>query len=82
LPDCSSKDKKVSGIQILLLCSEVNIYFNNYNKYLLFGKRMCSKGIWISRITGIVFVIIGILTISRILTFYNDSIDMNTMDMS
>jgi predicted metal-binding membrane protein len=48
---------------------------------IIFGEKMWSKGIWISRITGIVFVIIGILTILGPLSFYNDSIDMNTMDM-
>src|SRR5688572_23669465 len=50
---------------------------------IIFGEKMWSKGIWISRITGIVFAIVGILTILGIIILYNHTtMDMNTMDMS
>ena len=43
---------------------------------------MWSKGIRISRFTGIAFAIRGILTILGITTLYNDSMNMNSMNMS
>ncbi len=51
---------------------------------IIFGEKIWSKGIWISRFTGIAFAIVGILTILGIIILYNDSMDMdmNTMDMS
>jgi len=47
---------------------------------IIFGEKMWSKGIWISRFTGIAFAIVGILTISGIITLYNDSMNMDIMD--
>jgi predicted metal-binding membrane protein len=47
---------------------------------IIFGEKMWSKGIWISRFTGIAFVIVGILTILGIITLYNDSMNMDIMD--
>jgi predicted metal-binding membrane protein len=49
---------------------------------IIFGEKMWSKGIWISRFTGIVFAIVGILTILGIITLYYDTMDMATMNMS
>ena len=49
---------------------------------IIFGEKMWSKGIWISKITGIAFIIVGILTISGIITLYNDNIKMNDMNMA
>jgi predicted metal-binding membrane protein len=50
---------------------------------IIFGERIWSKGIWISRFTGIVFAIVGILTILGIVTLYNnDAMNMNTMNMN
>ena len=49
---------------------------------IIFGEKMWSKGIRISRITGIALVIIGILTILGITTLYNGSMNMNSMNMS
>lgn len=46
---------------------------------IIFGEKIWSKGIWISRFTGITFVIVGILTVSGIITLYNDSMNMDTM---
>jgi predicted metal-binding membrane protein len=47
---------------------------------IIFGEKMWSKGIWISRFTGIAFAIVGILTILGIITLYNDSMNMDIMD--
>jgi predicted metal-binding membrane protein len=49
---------------------------------IIFGEKIWSKGIWISRFTGIAFIIVGILTILGIITLYNDSMNMATMNMS
>jgi predicted metal-binding membrane protein len=49
---------------------------------IIFGEKIWSKGIWISRFTGIAFAIVGILTILGIITLYNYTIDMDTMNMS
>jgi len=51
---------------------------------IIFGEKIWSKGIWISRFTGIAFAIVGILTVLGIITLYNDTMDMNmnAMDMS
>ena len=49
---------------------------------IIFGEKMWSKGIWISRFTGIAFAIVGILTILGIITLYNDSMNMDAMNMS
>jgi hypothetical protein len=43
-------------------------------------RKIWLKGILISRFTGIAFAIVGILTILRIVTLYNnDAMNMNTM---
>jgi predicted metal-binding membrane protein len=48
---------------------------------IIFGEKIWSKGIWISRFTGIAFAIVGILTILGIVTLYNnDAMNMNTMN--
>ena len=50
---------------------------------IIFGEKIWSKGIWISRFTGIAFAIVGILTIVGIVTLYNnDAMNMNTMNMN
>ncbi|HSF49350.1 MAG TPA: DUF2182 domain-containing protein [Nitrososphaeraceae archaeon] len=49
---------------------------------IIFGEKIWSKGIWISRITGIAFAIVGILTILGIIPLYNDTMNMDTMNMS
>ena len=50
---------------------------------IIFGEKIWSKGIWISRFTGIAFAIVGILTILGIITFYNnDAMNMNAMNMN
>jgi predicted metal-binding membrane protein len=49
---------------------------------IIFGEKIWSKGIWISRFTGITFIIVGILTVLGIITLYNDTMVMYTMDMS
>jgi len=51
---------------------------------IIFGEKIWSKGIRISRFTGIAFAIVGILTVLGIITLYNDTMDMNmnAMDMS
>lgn len=49
---------------------------------IIFGEKIWSKGIWISRFTGITFAIVGILTVSGIITLYNDSMNMDTMSMN
>jgi predicted metal-binding membrane protein len=48
---------------------------------IIFGEKIWSKGIWISRFTGVAFAIVGILTVSGIITLYNDSMNMDTMSM-
>lgn len=50
---------------------------------IIFGEKIWSKGIWISRFIGIAFAIVGILTILGIVTLYNnDAMNMNTMNMN
>jgi predicted metal-binding membrane protein len=50
---------------------------------IIFGEKIWSKGIWISRFTGIAFAIVGILTILGIVTLYNnDAMNMNAMNMN
>jgi len=49
---------------------------------IIFGEKMWSKGIRISRFTGIAFAFIGILTILGIITLYNGSMNMNSMNMN
>jgi len=50
---------------------------------IILGEKIWSKGIWISRFTGIAFAIVGILTILGIVTLYNnDAMNMNTMNMN
>ena len=50
---------------------------------IIFGEKIWSKGIWISRFTGIAFAIVGILTIVGIVILYNnDAMNMNTMNMN
>jgi predicted metal-binding membrane protein len=44
---------------------------------IIFGEKIWSKGIWISRFTGIAFAIVGILTILGIITLYNDTMNMD-----
>jgi predicted metal-binding membrane protein len=48
---------------------------------IIFGEKIWSKGIWISRFTGIAFAIVGILTILGIITLYNDNLNIDTMNM-
>ncbi len=48
---------------------------------IIFGEKIWSNGIWISRFTGIAFAIVGILTILGIITLYNVSMNMDTMNM-
>ena len=47
---------------------------------IIFGEKIWSKGIWFSRFTGIAFAIVGILTILGIITLYNDSMNMDSMN--
>jgi predicted metal-binding membrane protein len=49
---------------------------------IIFGEKIWSKGIWISKFTGIAFTIVGVLTILGIVTLNNDDLNMSTMDMS
>ena len=50
---------------------------------IIFVEKIWSKGIWISRFTGIAFAIVGILTIVGIVILYNnDAMNMNTMNMN
>ena len=50
---------------------------------IIFVEKIWSKGIWISRFTGIAFAIVGILTILGIVTLYNnDAMNMNTINMN
>jgi hypothetical protein len=46
-------------------------------------RKIWSKGIWISRFTGIAFAIVGILTIVGIVILYNNgAMNRNTMNMN
>ncbi len=49
---------------------------------IIFGEKIWSKGIWISRFTGIAFAILGILTILGIIALYNDTMNMDIRNMS
>ena len=61
----------------------MNIAWMSLFAGIIFGEKIWSKGIWISRFTGIAFAIVGILTILGIVTLYNnDAMNMNTMDMN
>lgn len=61
----------------------MNIAWMSLFAGIIFGEKIWSKGIWISRFTGIAFAIVGILTILGIVTFYNnDAMNMNTMNMN
>ena len=61
----------------------MNIAWMSLFAGIIFGEKIWSKGIWISRLTGIAFAILGILTILGIVTFYNsDVMNMNTMNMN
>ena len=59
----------------------VNIAWMGLFAGIIFGEKIWSKGIWISRITGIAFAIVGILTILGIIPLYNDTMNMDTMNM-
>ncbi len=43
---------------------------------IIFGEKIWSKGIWISRFSGIAFAIVGTLTIFGMITLHNDIINM------
>ena len=43
---------------------------------IIFGEKIWSKGIWISRFSGIAFAIVGTLTIFGMITLYNDTMNM------
>ena len=60
----------------------MNIAWMGLFAVIIFGEKIWSKGIWISRFIGIAFAIVGILTILGIITLYNDTINMDTMNMS
>lgn len=61
----------------------MNIAWMSLFAGIIFGEKIWSKGIWISRFTGIAFAIVGILTILGIVTLYNnDAMNMNTMNMN
>ncbi len=61
----------------------MNIAWMSLFAGIIFGEKIWSKGIWISKFTGIAFAILGILTILGIVTFYNnDAMNMNTMNMN
>jgi predicted metal-binding membrane protein len=50
---------------------------------IIFLEKIWSKGIWISRFTGIAFAIVGILTIVGIVILYNNgAMNRNTMNMN
>ena len=60
----------------------MNITWMGLFTVIIFGEKIWLKGIWISRVTGIAFVMVGILAILGIITLYNDTINMDTMNMS
>jgi predicted metal-binding membrane protein len=60
----------------------MNISWMSLFAGIIFGEKIWSKGIWISKFTGIAFAIVGILTILGIITLYNDTMNMDTMNMS
>ena len=61
----------------------MNIAWMSLFAGIIFGEKIWSKGIWISRFTGIAFAIVGILTILGIVTLYNnDAMNMNAMNMN
>ena len=47
---------------------------------IIFGEKIWSRGIWLSRIAGIIFIIMGILTIFEIIILYNNT--TTTMNMN
>jgi predicted metal-binding membrane protein len=60
----------------------MNIVWMGLFAGIIFGEKIWSKGIWISKFTGIAFAIVGILIILGIITLYNDTMNMNTINMS
>jgi predicted metal-binding membrane protein len=58
----------------------MNIVWMGLFAGIIFGEKIWSKGIWISRFTGIAFAIVGILTIVGIITLYNDTMNIDIMD--
>ena len=60
----------------------MNIAWMGLFAEIMFGEKIWSKGIWISRFKGIAFAIVGFLTIFGIITLYNDTMNMNTINMS
>jgi predicted metal-binding membrane protein len=68
---------------LMIALGWMNIAWMGLFAGIIFGEKMWSKGIWISRIRGLVFGIVGILTILGIIILFNDTtMDMNTMDMN
>jgi predicted metal-binding membrane protein len=66
----------------MLALGWMNIAWMGLFAGIIFGEKIWSKGIWISRFTGIAFAILGILTILGIITLYNDTMNMDIMNMS
>ena len=60
----------------------MNIAWMSLFAGIIFGEKIWSKGIWISRFIGIAFAIVGILIVLGIIPLYNDSMNMDTMNMS
>lgn len=65
---------------LMLALGWMNIAWMGLFAGIIFGEKIWSKGIWISRFTGIAFAIVGILTILGIITLYNDTMNMDIMD--
>lgn len=66
---------------LMIALGWMNIAWMGLFAVIIFGEKIWSKGIWISRFTGIAFAIVGILSILGIITLYNDSMGMDSMDM-
>lgn len=66
---------------LMIALGWMNIAWMGLFAGIIFGEKIWSKGIWISRFTGIAFAIVGILSILGIITLYNDSMGMDSMDM-
>lgn len=67
---------------LMIALGWMNIAWMGLFAGIIFGEKIWSKGIWISRFTGIAFAIVGILTILGIITLYNDSMNMDSMSMN
>ena len=67
---------------LMIALGWMNIAWMGIFAGIIFGEKIWSKGIWISRFTGIAFVIVGILMVSGIITLYNDSMNMDTMSIN